>query len=145
VPLVIRHPQLTASARDDLLASHVDIAPTLLALCGVPPLEGMHGRDLSPLLTGTAGAPRPESVYAQGQIGKPGEWRMIVRGLDKLIVDFHNDITHLFNLGQDPSESQNLVQDRSTRLIRDELQALMRVWARQTGDRITRSGLRTRD
>ena len=49
VPLVIDAPGTPAS-RTKALASSVDLAPTLLKLCGVKRYDGMQGCDLSPLL-----------------------------------------------------------------------------------------------
>jgi len=51
VPWALRRPGVVAAgARVDEPASLADVAPTLLALLGVPRPEGWTGRDLSPLL-----------------------------------------------------------------------------------------------
>jgi arylsulfatase A-like enzyme len=136
VPLLIRYPRRVAAGTGiDALVSNVDLAPSLLSLCGVEAPAGIQGFDLAGLLTG-AGGRRPESAYAEGAIGQPGEWRMIVRGLDKLVVDRSRKPTHLFNLGLDPYERENLVEEESKRLIRDELGEQLRRWAFRTGDRL---------
>ena len=80
MPLAIRHPRAQPFA-SDVLASQVDILPTLLALCGEPAFEGLQGRDLSLLLLGQK-ADRPESVFAEGKIGQKEEWRMLVLASD---------------------------------------------------------------
>jgi arylsulfatase A-like enzyme len=47
VPLIARFPPVFAEGRrDDPVQLH-DLAPTLLALAGLPPVEGMQGLDLS--------------------------------------------------------------------------------------------------
>ena len=115
--------------------SNVDYAPTLLALCGQTAPEGTQGNDLASLLAGGDGA-QPESIYAEGKLGQPDEWRMIVRGLDKLVVDASMKPTHLFNLGQDPYELKNLMAEGQERRKRDELVALLRRWAFRTSDRV---------
>lgn len=53
-PLLVRYPpRVAAGARPDGLALTVDLAPTLLALAGVPISAGIQGRSLLPLLAGT--------------------------------------------------------------------------------------------
>ena len=80
----------------------------------------------------------PESIYAEGRLRAPGEWRMLVRGLDKLVVNTGLEVTHLYNLGQDPYEMTNLATDGTQRRKRDELLALLRRWILWTGDRLNR-------
>ncbi|MGH9665877.1 MAG: sulfatase-like hydrolase/transferase, partial [Bryobacteraceae bacterium] len=107
VPLLVRYPRLLKSGKRGLLVSNVDLMPTLLSLCGAPVPDGVQGTDLSgPILR--SGSNRPESIYAEGALGLPGEWRMIVRGLDKLVVDPSLRVLHLYNLGEDPGEMTDL-------------------------------------
>ncbi len=124
VPLAIRFPGVQPGA-SDLLASTVDIMPTVLGLLGEPPVAGVQGRDLSWLITSGRGD-RPESVFAEGRIGQRDEWRMLVLAMDKLVVDAAGDPTHLFNLARDPYEQRNLVHESSTELKRAQLLAIMR-------------------
>jgi len=134
IPLLIRYPlRFEGGSEFDGLASNIDLAPTLLGLCGLPQLEGTQGVDLF-----AEGVVRSESIYCEGQIGQPGEWRMVVRGLDKLVVNAALKPTHLFNLGQDPYELKNLAEEGVERRKVDELSALIRRWAFRTGDRVGR-------
>ena len=136
-PLVIRYPgRLEPGRRRDALASNVDLLPALLALCSVRPAEDVQGRDLM-------SAPQ-ESAYSVGRLGAPGEWRMVVRGFDKLVVDREQNVTHLYNLAQDPLELDNRAQEPSLDLKRDELKALLKDWMRRTGDGMDPSGLKKR-
>ena len=53
IPLLIRYPKLIAAGlRIEPFAQSIDLAPTVLDLCGVDPDEPMHGRSLVPLLRG---------------------------------------------------------------------------------------------
>lgn len=142
-PLAIRFPRVLRPDSVDFLISTVDVAPTLLGLAGMPKPYEMHGRDLSGLLTNGRGE-RPESIYSEGQLGEPDEWRMIVRGLDKLVVRPSLEPLRLFNLGEDPREENDLLRQASSRLKVDELTALIRVWVKRTGDGVDPSGLRRR-
>lgn len=144
VPLILRDARLPAPGRrSDLLVSNVDLVPTLLALCRVEIPDAVQGHNLLPLLAGHGGN-RPESVYSLGQIGEAGEWRMLVRGLDKLVVDRDLTVTHLYNLGTDPFELENLAHDAAQELKRDELTALLKDWMRRSGDGMDPSGLKKR-
>jgi hypothetical protein len=143
VALAIRHPRLTVPGKYPFPVSTVDIAPTLLSLMEMEVPEGLHGRDLSALLTGGTG-PRPESIYAEGALGRPEEWRMMVRGLDKIVVKRNLDVLHLYNLGEDPAELEDLAQEIGYRLKVDEMRALIRTWMRRTGDGMDPSGLKRR-
>ncbi len=136
IPLMIRYARLKPEVRSGVLASNVDLAPTLLALCGLSPGYSMQGRDLT--------REQPQSIYGCGQLGAPGEWRMLVRGLDKLVVDRSQNVTHLYNLGADPLEMENHAQDSAFELKRDELKALLHDWTRRTGDGMDPSGLKRR-
>jgi len=136
IPLMLRYPRLNFGQRAGALASNVDVAPTLLALCGVDPGDSMQGRNLL--------REQPQSIYCVGQIGTPDEWRMLVRGLDKLVVDPAQNVTHLYNLGVDPSEMDNRAQDPASELKRNELKALLNDWMRRTGDGLDPSGLKLR-
>ena len=144
VTLAIQHPRIAAGSVLEFPVSTVDVAPTLLALMDLEVPDGLHGRNLAGLLTGEPG-PHPESIYAEGQLGKPGEWRMMVRGLDKIVVRRRNlDILHLFNLGDDPTEEHDLAREIGYRLKVDELRALIQAWMKRTGDGMDPSGLKRR-
>jgi arylsulfatase A-like enzyme len=144
VPLAIRWPgRLKPRIAGELLISHADILPTLLALMGSAPPEGLQGRDLSKLIQGGAGEV-PDSVYCEGRIGLPGEWRAIIRGYDKLVLRPQEEATRLYNLADDPAEETDLAHDREHELTRDSMLALARQWMRKLGDGVDPSGLRLR-
>lgn len=141
VPLLIRWPgRLKPGTQQDWLFNNIDIAPTLRGLCGLPPLEDAQGDDRSALILAAGQGERPESIYVEGRLGTPGEWRMIIRGWDKLVVDRELKPTHLYNLAQDPFEKDNLVIDRATRRKQEELLALMRRWIVKAADRVPYPG-----
>jgi len=136
VPLLIRYPRRMRAARTiDRLISNVDYAPTLLALCGVEAPKGMQGVNFARVLTGGK-APPSDSIYAEGGLGQPHEWRMTVRKQLKLVVDAALRPTHLYDLRGDPYEQENLVVRASHTQSRDELRALLRRWAARTGDHV---------
>jgi arylsulfatase A-like enzyme len=136
VPLLFHWPRALAAGDRDELACGVDAMPTILRLCDISPPEGIHGRDLL--------APAAESVYVEGRLGKRDEWRMIVRGLDKIVFRPDLRILHLYNLGQDPEEKTDLATALSEQRKRDELMALAELWMKQLDDHIDPSGLKMR-
>ena len=145
IPLVIRYPGHLKPGiqRDDLLLSNVDLMPTLLSLCSAPIPQGVQGKDLAAAMMRAEGGGQ-ESIFCEGKLGSGEEWRMVVRGLDKLVVDSRLEVTHLFNLGQDPLEMDNLAHEAAQELKRDELKALLKEWMRRTEDRMDASGLKKR-
>ncbi len=144
IPLAIRYPRvLKAGSQNDILVSQVDIMPTLLKWCGAAIPDAVQGRDLSALLAGQPGD-RPEAVYAEGRLNQKDEWRMLVHGYDKLVVDKNDDVTHLFNLADDPYEQTNLANVTAEQLKRDSLLAMERQWAKKLGDGVDASGLKKR-
>ena len=144
MPLAIRYPRVLGGAsQNDMLVSQVDIMPTLLQWCGAAIPETVQGRDLSAVIAGRPGE-RPDAVYAEGRLGRKDEWRMLVRGYDKLVVDLEGTVTHLFNLADDPYEMTNLANVSAAQLKRDSLLAIERQWMKKLRDGVDASGLRKR-
>ena len=144
VPLAIWAPDLLSPrTAGEILVSTVDVVPTVLGLRGEPIPKDVEGRDLSKLLLGK-NHDLPDSIYIEGGISTAAEWRAVIRGFDKLVMDLNGNATHLYNLADDPEETANLVLDSSTQLTRDALVALARTWMRRTGDHMDPSGLRRR-
>jgi arylsulfatase A-like enzyme len=86
------------------LGQHVDIAPTLVGLCGVDRAAGWQGVDL---LSG-----RRRRAYFLSYVTdeyllgvRDGDWKYIVRG------DFEQEL--LFDLSQDPQERHDVSRRRA--------------------------------
>ena len=130
VPLLLRYPpHIAPGSIDDHVTSNVTLMPRILTLCG----EEVEKR-----------GERPESVYVQGKLGEKDEWRMLVRGLDKLVIDREFNVTAQYNLGSDPYELENLATDPAHELRRDELKAVLKDAMRRAGDKMDTSGLKRR-
>jgi arylsulfatase A-like enzyme len=135
IPLAIRYPaKLKPDAHD--LASQVDIMPTLLTLCGLEIPDGVQGQDLF-------GKNPPEVAFAEGVL-QADAWRVLVRGYDKLIATPKGEITHLFNLAEDPLEMTNLVRDPAQKLTLASLKAQLTAQMQKLSDGLDPSGLRIR-
>lgn len=103
----------------------VDVAPTILDLLGLPPIEGGDGRSLAPLLRGGGGKVRQrdiemETFYPSFAYG----WaplRGLVRGRLKYIEAPRPE---LYDLATDPAELRNEIEHRG-----EEARALARAIA----------------
>ncbi len=111
VPWVMRLPGgAGAGSRSAVLASLIDLAPTLLDLTGLPPLRAASGASLRAALRGGPGPDRAgvllETVYPQESFGwaplrglRSPEWSWIRAPLPEL-----------YNLREDPRERVNRAQ-----------------------------------
>ncbi|MBI4560068.1 MAG: sulfatase [Candidatus Hydrogenedentes bacterium] len=109
VPLIVRYPQ-SVPRRIPHMTAHVDIAPTILDLCGIEAPPAMEGISLAPYLRGESNAPARDFV-----ISEECTWQMkwSIRTRDhKLILareeDFYQTpMRELYNLREDPEERDN--------------------------------------
>lgn len=96
-----------------------DIVPTILSAAGVEP-PFLDGYDLSPYLRGEAGSHRPQKYllhypngsFPNGQLDwyRDGDW--------KLMYGYEDDRFLLFNLADDPTESNDLAASEPARVVR---------------------------
>ncbi|MBN2308337.1 MAG: sulfatase-like hydrolase/transferase [Candidatus Hydrogenedentes bacterium] len=105
--------------------SMIDAIPTLAELLGAEPSPAWRGRSLAPLLFGDVSAPPAQPCYSQGTVGSffaqaraAMVGRMTVSGDYKLIRDLDTGQEELYDLRQDPGETQNLRDSRDA-LARD--------------------------
>jgi arylsulfatase A-like enzyme len=129
VPLVIAGPGVAAGASTEALCYLHDLFPTLAPLCGVPPLAGREGKDLSPLLRDPSRPGRPDLIFAyrgfQRALATP-DW--------KLIRYPRANQVQLFDLREDPSETADLSRDpRHQERLREMTDSLEKELA-QAGD-----------
>jgi len=122
VPMIIRYPGLTPEGprrvADQVLT--VDVAPTLLDVCEAPPLAGIHGRSLRPLVTGESDDWRKGWLYYynyEKQFPYTPNVRAVRTDRWKYIRYPHGDgspdrhLAELYDLQNDPGERDNLAED----------------------------------
>ena len=113
VPLIFRHPSL-APARIPHLAAHLDIAPTILDLCGIPTTESMEGVSLAPLLHGESSAPVRDFIVSE-ECTWQMKWSLRTRAHKFILAredDFyHTPMRELYDLRNDPDELHNIAGD----------------------------------
>ena len=108
-----------APARLDTPVRTIDIAPTVLELCGLPARGATQGRSLAPGMRGEAIPPMPVCCFhhnvgrAEPEISiRHAGWKMILGGT----LSKHYGGGRLFHLASDPGERTNLFHQKNDRL-----------------------------
>jgi len=105
VPLIFAGPGIARAARCDSPAELLDIYPTLVDLCALPPRPGLEGHSLAPQLK-DASAPRPwPAITTHNQNNhtiRTDRWRYI---------RYADGSQELYDHKLDPGERKNLAND----------------------------------
>lgn len=138
VPGIMRYPGvISPGQKTDALFSHVDFAPTLLPLCGLPIPAEMQGANLSPVAVGKA-LEGPGSVLFQifgpyhGD-GTEQAWRG-VRTERFMYARSESGPWLLYDIDKDPYELQNLVNDVAYSSQLRDLDKHLSDWMSRVGD-----------
>src|SRR5262249_22016115 len=123
IPLIVRYPQLLPIDKPrviDRMVLHVDLAPSLLELCGAPPSKAVQGRSWAKLVRGNSEGWRTAWLY-EYDYERQFPYTPNVRGVRtddwKYIRYPHGDggpdrhMAELYHLAVDPEEKHNLAQD----------------------------------
>jgi N-acetylglucosamine-6-sulfatase len=133
VPLIVRYPPLIPKPQQIApLVLNLDLAPSILDICGAAPLPGIDGRSWKPLLAGQADDWRRSWLY-EYNYEREFPYTPNVRGVRtdawKYIRYPHGDGSpdrhkaELYNLRDDPLETRNLIDDPRAAEKLAELQA----------------------
>lgn len=133
LPFVLASPDVLPGKRSQL-ASQVDLAPTLLDLLGLPPLERAQGQSLLPALKDPS-ASGQDAVFMEfnGNI-KGGVYTRGVVSRQYKYIYHHGDIDQLFDQHADPAEMHNLARDPKYAGERQSLRDRLTQWMVETGD-----------
>ena len=142
VPLLVRYPKLIKPGTViEQMALNIDVAPSILDICGAPPLPKVHGLSFKPLLQGKTKNWR-KSWYYEYNYEKQFPYTPNVRGVRtdrwKYVHYPHGDGTpdrhmaELYDLKKDPGETNNLISDPAYRDTVNELKAELDRLMRQT-------------
>ncbi|UCG84802.1 MAG: sulfatase [Gemmatimonadota bacterium] len=118
-PLLVRYPGLArGGSRIDDLVTSVDIAPTMLEIAGVPIGDQIQGRSLVPLLRGDASDWRQSVLIEFYTYENPFPWLVdmdyrAIRTKQFKYIHWmqHPDENELYDLVEDPFETENLIAD----------------------------------
>ncbi|MET0388394.1 MAG: sulfatase [Polyangiales bacterium] len=94
VPFIARYPPSIKPQRVRPTVSTVDIAPTALALAGVPVPDVMEGVDRTRLMRGGAAPPLTAAFsdfLDDRRVVRAGRWKLIMRGLTPTLFDLDTD------------------------------------------------------
>jgi len=124
VLLMIRAPGVTPGPVDELVRT-IDVMPTALALAQVDPEDpAMQGRNLLPVLQGSAAASEQAVGQALSSRGGRDPRRSIKRNGMRLVLNAATGERWLYDLEADPGEQQNLTDARPD--VARELEARLR-------------------
>lgn len=128
--------QLKAGLKNDRIAAHIDVAPTLLDIAGVQS-ENQDGRSLLPLLKGEKSNWPDRRLFLQSHRGnepvkfhhfavREQDWKLLRGsgfGLEKPKGD---DPFELYHVSEDPGETKNLVAENPEKVA--EMKAAYTEW-----------------
>lgn len=115
-PLLIRSPG-AAPVQIEPARSHLDLAPTIVELMGLPPPAAFQGQSLVAELYGAPAAPRPALLFELCEDTQNPGWRALLTGDDKFMVPgAANGPERLFDLKQDPGELANVAEKQPEKL-----------------------------
>jgi arylsulfatase A-like enzyme len=130
VPFYIRYPDSKKSNIEiEAVAAHIDILPTIAAICNTKLPEGtkIDGSDLMPLITGAKKDLPERSLFFYWTRHSPELYNNIalMRGKYKLVgnTDYNAPVSdfELFDIAEDPYELKNIVKENP--VIANELKA----------------------
>jgi len=119
-PIMLRWPGKIPPAEFDVPISSIDLAPTLLAACGLAPPPELPGTNLLPLVKDGESLQRGPvfgEIFGHDvpNLDRPADglqYRWCVDGRWKLIVPANSALpVELYNLQSDPHETQNVAGD----------------------------------
>jgi len=124
VPLIVVKPGvIEPGTRVEGAVGHVDIAPTLLGLAGLPVPGWMLGRDLSPDLS--QGRPIDPDHIATSAYRMDDHDRFAARSPRyKLVLDATTASEELYDLAEDPAETRDLIEDPPAAFPTEEYERL---------------------
>lgn len=103
-PFVILSPGMwQPGARTDRMGSHVDLAPTVLDLLGLPPDPRHHGVSL------LQPDREPRRIFVGANNGQL--WVGLLDGMEKYLLNTRTGVQELYDLRLDPDERHNLVAE----------------------------------
>ena len=126
VPLIIYDPRLPKNFRNRIvepMALNLDIASTILDVCGVEAPSKYQGRSVAPILSGKAPSGWREEVYCEHHAGFASipKWYG-VRGERYTYANYYeNDHEFLYDLKTDPTQLENLAASAEHSAILGEM------------------------
>ncbi|MFO7898067.1 MAG: sulfatase-like hydrolase/transferase [Planctomycetota bacterium] len=122
LPFLVRCPgQANVGSQSAALQSLVDLPGTFLSLCGIDAPRAMVGVDQSGVWLGRAESARDHVVVENRHQPTTIHVKTYVDERYKLTVYYNRDYGELFDLAEDPGETDNLWSDPAARELKAEL------------------------
>lgn len=122
VPFLVRAPDRVPAGRQSSdLVSLVDIAPTVLAWCGLDVPYHMTGVDQSAVFQGTAAPTRPHAICEFRHDPTSVFLKTYIEQRYKLTVHYNRSYGELHDLDNDPQELHNLWDDPASQALKQQL------------------------
>lgn len=103
VPLIVAGPGIEPNCTSDTLVELIDLNPTICEMAGVPVLENIDGKSITPILHGETETHRSETVS-----------RLIsfscIRTHTHKLIENRDGFIELYNLEDDPEELSNIAE-----------------------------------
>lgn len=136
IPMTIAWPRgFEGGRKTDVLASQVDVLPTLLDLAGIAAPDGMDGVSLREELAG--GTIEREEMFAEYHSKQ--QWANPIRSVRTeqwKLNQYLDGGRELYDLANDPGEKVNLAGSPDHAEIESEMYARLDRWAQATDDRL---------
>jgi N-acetylglucosamine-6-sulfatase len=115
VPMIVRYPkEITAGTRNEALVQTIDIAPTILQWCGLPPSDSFDGKSLQSALLDPTGFREVTSheFFLHKGVTPPAVWAAIRNPTHKY-ARFYKPTRdeEFYDLTKDPYELDNRIND----------------------------------
>jgi arylsulfatase A-like enzyme len=138
VPLVMRYPSLIRGGlRCQSVASLIDIVPTVLSVLGEEAPEEMEGQELSSAFRDGVVSEGDGYRFSEhkplGEWHQTVDWRLITDDRYKYVWN-RGDLDELYDLGTDPYELRNGIEDQALRKIVERLRERLLRWMTDTTD-----------
>lgn len=117
VPLLIKFPRGTgAGTKREEIVNHIDLAPTVADIAGLPPQPAYTGRSLRP---DAATGPRDHAIsfiaerFSNDDVSRLDfrKFKIALRTKEWKLIVSHNRGDELYSLASDPGEHRNLLQE----------------------------------
>jgi arylsulfatase A-like enzyme len=137
IPMIVRYPKLIpqAAVRDEMVL-HLDFAPTILDLAGVPLPGTMQGASWRPLFAGNTNGWRQSFLYEyflEGSYDTPTLLAVRTTTAKLIMYPGHPDWSEMFDLASDRYETNNLYTLPAHAATRDSLRACLDQLMIETG------------
>jgi arylsulfatase A-like enzyme len=142
VPLAIKFPGVIPSGQvSNKLVSNIDVAPTILDAAGTHFDERIDGESIIPIAIDPETPWRKDiMIQTYGNL-VTHHGRCIVTDRYKYVYNW-DDMDELYDLQQDPSELNNLINNLNYTTVIEDMKARLRNWREKTGDNVERKWIR---